>query len=157
MKFLSSKSWISRCAFLFRQGANTYFYSDTKLHRRWHHLLWLKKILLYFISFCSHSWNNHSSFNITKVYYRWLLFSKEQWMLKYIWDSFFFPLVMLWCTSTFEYRLNLALCSPQMMIWFMLIFCSCRSFPIGQKTAFKEGYSKTGPGHGAICGLCVWG
>lgn len=44
--------------------------------------------------------------------------------------------------------MNLALHSTWMVIQFMLVFCSCRSFPIGEKTAFKEGDSKTHPGHG---------
>lgn len=70
---------------------------------------------------------------------------------------FFFSLVMLWCISTFKKRINLALHSPQMVIRFVLTFCSCSSFSIDERTAFKEGGSKAGPCHGTLCGLCVWG
>lgn len=96
MKSLSSKSWISRCAFLHKQGANTYFYSNTKLHKRWHYLLWLKKALLYLISLCSYSWITILLLMSLKYITGDSFFSEELQMLKYIWNrvflAVFFPL-----------------------------------------------------------------
>lgn len=83
--------------------------------------------------------DNHSSFNVTKVYYRWFLFlwritDAEIYLGPGFFGSFFPP-----CSCS-GVPLHLSRGWTLHYIhhgWSVSIFCSCRSFPIGKKKSFQ--------------------